>query len=339
MSTPRLPDPTGAVPPEPGTLKAVMAEARRRRVRRLGMFGGTGVAVGLAAVLAISLGGGDSSQTIGVTDSGGGTVAAAPPEPSPSCPAGTEAPDGLVNFPLRYCSDPADSSGVCTSDGETTTCTPDEQTAVVVDPTPTASPGSAPASPPGPKPTSYPSRSLSPGAPTPSPPTPRPAPSHSSKPDPTPPTPTPDPAPTGEPSQDARGEMTRTYVEGAVQCKDGVQWCADALPPPAGRTLTFTVRACRDADAGPGQLETGPPGADFEVRDGNGMVWRWSSGQAFPAVMMSLDVDAGDCLQWQTTWKGVDDANRALPAGRYDGIAYVTAEPVRDPIKYVVTLT
>jgi hypothetical protein len=55
--------------------------------------------------------------------------------------------------------------------------------------------------------------------------------------------------------------------------------------------------------------------------------------------MMTLDVDAGDCLEWGTTWQGVDDANHRLAAGRYDGVAYVTAEPVRAPMKFVVTLS
>ena len=336
MSTPRLPDPIGSVPPEPGTLAAVIRTARHRRVRRLQSVVGASAAVLVVALVATTMSGGDGSQTIGVTDRPGSVVAAddsdrtqsGEPQPTPTatnCTTFAE-PDGSTTVGCSFGREDDDASGAPT-------------------PVPAEPPVESPSGTPG-EPTATanpsPTKSLPPRSSASPAPTPEPRPTYSGQPTkPSPsayPSPTPDPRPSDEPSQEARGEMTRTYVEGSMQCPDGQEWCAAPTPPPAGRPLQLAVRACRDADAGPGQLETGPPGADFSVHDGSSQVWRWSSGQAFPAVMMSLDVDAGDCLEWRTTWNGVDDANRRLPAGRYDGVAYVTAEPVRTPMKFVITL-
>ncbi len=321
MSTPQLPDPIRSVPAAPGTLDAVLAAARAKRLRRLQFVGGTGAAVLLATVLAVNLGGGAPTDSLGVTDGGDTAVVDSPPASLPqdneSAPGCAMQSDGAVSCgredadpepPTSPSAEPGHSGGADPGPGEPTP-TPRPKPTTTYTPYPTPHPSD-----PGPEP-----QPTKPAEPTYSP--------------------RPQPTTTAEPSQDARGEMRRTYVEGTTQCKDGAEWCADALPTPAGRPLELTVRACRDADAGPGQLETGPPGADFEVYDGEGMVWRWSSGQAFPAVMMSLDVQPGDCLQWATTWQGVDDANHRLAAGRYDGVAYVTAEPVRAPMKFVITLS
>jgi len=334
MTTPQLPDPIRSVPAEPGTLDAVLTTARRRRARRLQVVVGAAASVALLlSAVAVIDPGGDSSQTIGVTDDGVDDPAVGPTDPPDS---GTDPSDRL-----RRCGDiPA---AEVRSDEKCTfplTFTPSAA--------PTGAPGSAPGSAPTsgePDPTAEPEPSDDPT--TEPQPSPYPTPTKSSPPRPTPspvPTrsstakPTPTPQPTGQPSEAARGPMRRTYIEGTVTCGGGQQWCGSARGA-GNRPVDFYVRACRSADAGPGQLEVSPPEGDFSVyRDGE-QVWRWSAGRAFPAVVGMLDVAAGDCYEWSTTWQGVDDYNNRLPAGAYEVIAHVVSGQITEPLGFRTTLT
>jgi len=325
MSTPRLPDPIGSVPPEPGTLAAVLATARRRRARRLQAVGGTASVLLLTAALAVSLGDGDvgGRHSIGVTDDG--ATVGGPDDDAADDHSGTPSP----HEPSAGSTPGHDPEPSHTPDAShppdphhTPSAHPSQPTGDRTPPPhPTGSPSGGATPTPHPTKSSYPSRTPQPTHPT-----------HPSS-------PTPDPTPTGQPSQDARGEMRRAYHEGATQC-GAAQWCG-AAHGGAGQTgpIDFFVRACRDVDAGPGQLETGPPGADFGVSQGGHLLWQWSTGQAFPAVLVMIDVQPGDCVEWSTTWNGVDDYNRPLPDGAYEVKARVTAhEQMPDAFGFSVRL-
>lgn len=331
MSTPRFPEPVGPVPPDTGTLDAVVTAARRRRARRAQAGGAAlGVALLLAGVVVANDGGG--RQTIGVAE-GGADAPLTRSDDDSEVPAPSPRATGCIETDyvqgaeeeVVTCTDPAPGSwapypGASGAPEPSATTRAGESTPPKPSATPSAEPTSGPSASPRPAPRTVPPRETP--APRPSE-TPPPRPSSS---------PTADPAPS-EPSQAARGEMRRSHQPGEIHCPDNAEWCADASAT-GGRPVEFSVRACRDNDAGPGRLESGPPGADFAVtRDGQ-QVWRWSSGQAFPAVMQYLDVEPGDCYVWSTTWQGVDDYNRRLPAGQYGLLAYVSApeqfpQPVR----------
>jgi hypothetical protein len=57
---------------------------------------------------------------------------------------------------------------------------------------------------------------------------------------------------------------------------------------------------------------------DFRILDGSGAeVWRWSQGQSFPAHAHVLQLAAGQCYRWETTWRGNRDGGGQASPGTY----------------------
>ena len=46
-------------------------------------------------------------------------------------------------------------------------------------------------------------------------------------------------------------------------------------------------------------------------------LWTWSLGQTFPTDEHHVDISAGECVRWETTWDGTDEAGNPLEPGTY----------------------
>ncbi len=64
---------------------------------------------------------------------------------------------------------------------------------------------------------------------------------------------------------------------------------------------------------------------DFEVRDGDRMLWRWSQGRVFPQVLSIEIVEAGVSMTFTGNWDLRDPQGRRVPAGDYDVRAWLTS--------------
>jgi hypothetical protein len=82
-------------------------------------------------------------------------------------------------------------------------------------------------------------------------------------------------------------------------------------------TLELTIRNHTDR---PVTLESCcPPDSDFFVfeEDSRRLLWKWSLGRAFPAVITDLEFAAGETRTFRATWNQVSNAGETIPPGDY----------------------
>ena len=110
-------------------------------------------------------------------------------------------------------------------------------------------------------------------------------------------------------------------------------WCTYATgqtdPDDEDRSL-LRYRVCRALNAGPGTLDlTRTPQVNFAAKDvaNNDTVWTWSVGQPVTQAASQVDVTAGYCVDWYTSWDGFDDWGRLPPAGTYEVTAHLHGTP------------
>ena len=149
----------------------------------------------------------------------------------------------------------------------------------------------------------------------------------------------PEPQPSTQPAQPpARGYRRRPPVTRSVEQSQQVQasegtgsvrssgcvtlsWCAAVNASTSGRTITLTLRVCRDRTSQPASLHfDSQQELDLSIRRDSASgpeVWRWSAGQRFRADEHWVDVAGGYCARWSLTWDGVLDTGERIPAGDY----------------------
>jgi hypothetical protein len=150
----------------------------------------------------------------------------------------------------------------------------------------------------------------------------------------------PSPAPTGayvgpEPTTaDGAAVMTRTASSDPTFCSAGAQqqvsvysdgWCSALTGPSqvvAGRRVSYSYKLCRNVANGAGTLtfDTAKE-VDFAVQhwvadyDHTEPVWQAGTTAELPPSPHTVNVDAGDCLTWTTTWSGQNNDGFAVPEG------------------------
>lgn len=151
-----------------------------------------------------------------------------------------------------------------------------------------------------------------------------------------PPRPT-DPPTRGAPNNDPRYARRSAVTQGEpatsttyAECISPEQttpapWCATAwVSEDTGSTgsprYELQYNLCRSVNAGTGTVTYGskPEKADYAIRHvaTNDTVFTWSAGQPLKALA-NATVDAGNCVQWRTTWNGLDDFGYLPPTGNY----------------------
>lgn len=71
---------------------------------------------------------------------------------------------------------------------------------------------------------------------------------------------------------------------------------------------------------------------EFEIRQDNRLIWRWSEGRAFSPAVQRIRVRPGETLTFTESWPQVDSANRQVEPGRYRVVAWNTARELRDEV-------
>ena len=77
---------------------------------------------------------------------------------------------------------------------------------------------------------------------------------------------------------------------------------------------------------------------EFEIRQDNRLIWRWSDGRAFSQGVQRVRVRPGETLTFIETWPQVDSAGRRVEPGRYRIVAWNTARETREDVVTVYVL-
>jgi len=72
----------------------------------------------------------------------------------------------------------------------------------------------------------------------------------------------------------------------------------------------------------------GDPAADAQVTQGPTEIWRWSFGQAFPAILFGQLLAPGESNTYSWNWEQKDNEGRQIPLGSYTINAWFDAESV-----------
>jgi LysM repeat protein len=71
---------------------------------------------------------------------------------------------------------------------------------------------------------------------------------------------------------------------------------------------------------------------EFEIRQDNRLIWRWSEGRPFTQRVQRLRVRPGETEIFTESWPQVDSAGRQVEPGRYRVVAWNTARELRDEV-------
>lgn len=71
---------------------------------------------------------------------------------------------------------------------------------------------------------------------------------------------------------------------------------------------------------------------EFEIRQNNRLIWRWSDGRAFSQAVQRIHVRPGETLTFTEQWPQVDSAGRQVEPGRYRIVAWNTARELREEV-------
>ncbi|HVE74237.1 MAG TPA: hypothetical protein VNA30_03980 [Mycobacteriales bacterium] len=143
---------------------------------------------------------------------------------------------------------------------------------------------------------------------------------------------------------DGGAVMTRTASSDPAFCSAGAQqqvsvysdgWCSAVSGPGqvvAGQRVSYSYKLCRNVAKGAGRLTFATAKeVDFtaqqHVSAGTEIVWQAGAAAELPPSPHTVDVEAGNCLTWTTTWSGQNNAGYALPEdGEYEIDAYGYAD-------------
>ena len=79
---------------------------------------------------------------------------------------------------------------------------------------------------------------------------------------------------------------------------------------------------------------------DIEVYDRSGhLVWQWSYGLNFLAVLSDLEFPPGESQSGDTIWYLTGNDQKPIPFGRYTAKIYITSVPPDRRLSTVITLT
>ncbi|MDK2883112.1 MAG: hypothetical protein PWP58_1448 [Bacillota bacterium] len=71
---------------------------------------------------------------------------------------------------------------------------------------------------------------------------------------------------------------------------------------------------------------------EFEVRQDNRLIWRWSEGRTFTQAVRRLRVRPRETMVYTESWPQVDTNGRQVEPGRYRIVAWNTARELRDEV-------
>ena len=71
---------------------------------------------------------------------------------------------------------------------------------------------------------------------------------------------------------------------------------------------------------------------EFEIRQDNRLIWRWSDGRAFSQAVQRIHARPGETLVFTEQWPQVDSAGRRVEPGRYRVVAWNTARELREEV-------
>ncbi|HHV06843.1 MAG TPA: LysM peptidoglycan-binding domain-containing protein [Firmicutes bacterium] len=71
---------------------------------------------------------------------------------------------------------------------------------------------------------------------------------------------------------------------------------------------------------------------EFEIRQDNRLIWRWSDGRAFSQAVQRIHARPGETLVFTEQWPQVDSAGRQVEPGRYRVVAWNTARELREEV-------
>ncbi|HKM40189.1 MAG TPA: LysM peptidoglycan-binding domain-containing protein [bacterium] len=71
---------------------------------------------------------------------------------------------------------------------------------------------------------------------------------------------------------------------------------------------------------------------DFEIRQDNRLVWRWSDDRAFSKTVQRIQVRPGETMAFSEQWPQTDSAGRRVEPGRYRVVAWNTARQLREEV-------
>ncbi|MGI6128672.1 MAG: LysM peptidoglycan-binding domain-containing protein [bacterium] len=71
---------------------------------------------------------------------------------------------------------------------------------------------------------------------------------------------------------------------------------------------------------------------EFEIRQDNRLIWRWSDGRAFSQAVQRIHARPGETLVFTEQWPQVDSAGRQVEPGRYRIVAWNTARELREEV-------
>ncbi|HHT70827.1 MAG TPA: LysM peptidoglycan-binding domain-containing protein [Firmicutes bacterium] len=71
---------------------------------------------------------------------------------------------------------------------------------------------------------------------------------------------------------------------------------------------------------------------EFEIRQDNRLIWRWSDGRAFSQAVQRIHARPGETMIFTEQWPQVDSAGRRVEPGRYRVVAWNTARELREEV-------
>jgi hypothetical protein len=131
--------------------------------------------------------------------------------------------------------------------------------------------------------------------------------------------------PTSKPELDRKRSQTLLigcfdFCVGARIARDGEEWVLTSqLCVAVGtRTRQFTYATLQEIDL------------TISETAGSEPLWRWSTGQQFPASEHQLDLASGECMVWSAPWLGTDENGEPLEPGSYTFTTKNFADEVAD---------
>ncbi|HHY92124.1 MAG TPA: LysM peptidoglycan-binding domain-containing protein [Firmicutes bacterium] len=71
---------------------------------------------------------------------------------------------------------------------------------------------------------------------------------------------------------------------------------------------------------------------EFEIRQDNRLIWRWSEGRAFTQAVRRVRVRPGETEVFTESWPQTDSSGRKVEPGRYRVVAWNTARDLREEV-------
>jgi hypothetical protein len=141
-----------------------------------------------------------------------------------------------------------------------------------------------------------------------------------------------------------------TAGAGAATTKDAPAAAEDsskaAAPPQAATTMAyeplvakvsakgrpiggaeFTLQVCNSGNESVERDFSDGQRYDFEVRDGDKLIWTWGEGRMFTQALGAEKWKAAECKKWTDTWDGTKTSGGAAPHGTYNVVGILTSSP------------